>query len=226
MTEKKIKIVYFIYLRPNKWEIIAKEQLDLLKKSKLYDLSSEIYVSVITEGNEFDKFEKFIHQNYPKLKIKDVFKENLYEYVGFKTIYEISDDDSIVLYFHSKGIFSGEKNSNNNRIRKMLFNTVIEDYEKYINEFKKNKELDIGTILPHHRGFAFYNFFWIRGDYVKKYLKKPVVNDNRFIWEEWIGNPNSTKQNIITYSPLIQYDKIVDKNKLYELRDELLKNVS
>lgn len=223
---EKVKIVYFINLRPGKWENILNEQLESLKKIKLYDISHEIYASVISDDNEIIKFRKLINDKYPKIKIKDVFKENVYEYAGFKTIYDISDENSIILYFHSKGIFSGEKNNKNNIIRKMLFNNVIMSYEKYINEFKMNKDLDVGTILPHKRGFAFYNFFWVRGEYVKKYIKKPEISNNRFFWEEWIGNPNSSKKNIITYSPLLLYRTIDDKNKLYEYRDELIKNIS
>ena len=95
---EKVKIVYFINLRPGKWENILNEQLESLKKIKLYDISHEIYASVISDDNEIIKFRKLINDKYPKIKIKDVFKENVYEYAGVKTIYDISDENSIILY--------------------------------------------------------------------------------------------------------------------------------
>ena len=50
-----MKIVYFINLRPGKWENILNEQLESLKKIKLYDISHEIYASVISDDNEIIK---------------------------------------------------------------------------------------------------------------------------------------------------------------------------
>ena len=77
-------------------------------------------------------------------------------------------------------------------------------------------------MFPHMRGFAFYNFFWIRGSYIKKYCQTPVVSSNRFLWEEWIGNPHSKKNIIETFSPIIGHDKIIEKGKLIELKNKML----
>jgi len=56
----KIKIVYFAYLIPNKWEIIVKEQLDSLKNIQLYNESINIYMSVISDDNELEKLKIFL----------------------------------------------------------------------------------------------------------------------------------------------------------------------
>jgi hypothetical protein len=73
-----------------------------------------------------------------------------------KTIYEIArdEDDEYLLYFHSKGMTSNTGND-----RKYLFNNTIENYKEYINEFEKNKDIDVGCAFPHVNGFAYINFF-------------------------------------------------------------------
>ena len=43
----KIKIVYFAYLIPNRWETIVKEQLNSLYNTKLYNDAVNIYISNI-----------------------------------------------------------------------------------------------------------------------------------------------------------------------------------
>lgn len=217
----KIKIVYFIFLVPNRWESIVDEQLSSLKKLDLFNINDEIVIACVGNKDEFNKLSNFISKNYPKIEIKEYSEQNHFEYLGFKTLYEIADDDSIILYFHTKGVVSGQNNNTNNLLRPILFTNIIENYSKYILELKNN-QVDIGTLFPHNRSFAFYNFFWIRGDYVKKYLPLPIPSKNRFVWEEWIGNPYSKKENIKTYSSLLGYNKITDKNQLYFLRNSFL----
>ena len=222
IDNKKIKILYFINLRPNKWKPIVEEQLNSLKNLDLYNYADEIYVSLISDKKEIIDFTNLLKTNYSKIQIKDVYTENVFEFAGFKTLYEIADEDSIILYFHTKGIFSGEKNNDNNKLRKLLFEHTIKNYDIYLKEFKKNENIDIGSMFPHMRGFAFYNFFWIRGSYIKKYCQTPVVSSNRFLLEEWIGNPHSKKNIIETFSPIIGHDKIIEKGKLIELKNKML----
>ena len=55
-----IKIVYFAYLIPNKWQSIIEEQMDDLKNTDLYDKALNIYVSLISDDIELEKFKKLI----------------------------------------------------------------------------------------------------------------------------------------------------------------------
>lgn len=216
----KIKITYFIFLKPENWQKIVNEQLDGLSKSGLYDECDKISLAVIGDEIELNKLKNILNSKYPKAEVEDYSTENRYEFLGIKNLYGNSENDSINLYFHTKGVTSGLKNNQNNKIRYKLFDYTVQNYKNILDEFQRNKELDLSTPLPHARGFGFYNFFWVRGSYIKEYCEIPKPNDNRFFWEEWVGKPYSKKEKIVTFSPLIGYEQIHNKEYLYQLRDK------
>ena len=217
----KIKIVYFAYLFPNKWQEIVEEQLNSLINTNLYNEAINIYMSVISDDIELDKLKIFLSKKYSKIEIKNHFKDNLYEYPGLKTIYQIADDDddTILLYFHSKGM-----TSNQHETRQYLFKYTIENYDNYIKEFKYNKHLEVAGAIPHENGFIFFNFFWVRSSYVRNYCNRPEISDNRYIWEVWIGNEFSRKKEIVTYSPIIKYDTVKHHHEVWHIHDKMIKN--
>jgi hypothetical protein len=216
----KLIVSYFIYLKPQSWESILQEQLDDLIKSGLYDESEKILFSAVGNKKEYETLSNLIQKKYPKIKIEYYSENNEYEFLGIKNLYENSEDNSLNLYFHSKGVTSGVKNEENNKIRRKLSEYTIKNYKTILNEFQKNPDLDISTTFPHLRGFGFYNFFWVRGSYVKKYCIEPKPNINRFFWEEWIGIPHSKKTKVVTFSPIIGYEQITNKDYLYKLRNQ------
>lgn len=216
----KIKITYFIFLQPESWKLILQEQLDGLIKVGLYDRCDKISLSVVGEELEYNGLINLLKTSYPKIVVEYYSNINEYEFLGIKNLFENSEEDSINLYFHSKGVTSGIKNEQNNKIRRKLFEYTIQNYETIFEEFKKNSELDLSTPLPHSRGFGFYNFFWVRGSYVKNYCIEPKPSQNRFFWEEWVGKPHSKKPKVITYSPIIGYEQINNKDYLYQLRNK------
>ena len=197
---QKIKIVYFAYLLPNKWHDVIIEQLDSLKKLDLYNIASNIYMSVVSDDVELNKLKILLSEKYNKIELVNIFKENVYEYPGIKTLYEISEEDTLILYFHSKGV-----TSNLHRYRQCLFKYTVENYVEIIKEFNENEKLNIAGIIPHVTGFVYYNFFWVKNDYVRKYCIAPNVEKNRYNWEVWLGN---NKIMPITYSPIIKYDQV------------------
>ena len=207
-----IKIVYFANLIPNTWESIITEQLESLKKLELYNKASNIYMSVISNDRELIKLKELLNSKYKKIELKNIFKENYYEYPGIKTLYQIAqdDDDEVILYFHSKGI-----TSNQHENRKYLFNHTIENYNLYLQEFKRNKELEVAGIFPNIDGFCYFNFFWTRSSYVRNYCSRPEVSENRYIWEVWIGTEFSRKKTVITFSPLVGYTKLKNSNEIW-----------
>jgi len=204
----KIKIVYFTFLVPNKWLDIVLEQLNMLKSLDLYNIA-DIYMSVISlSNNELIVLKKLIHHNFNKIKLINIYYRNIYEYPGIKTVYELSenDDNTLILYFHSKGMIS-----NQHVTRKTLFNHTIKNYNIYINEFINNPKLEVACMVPCLNGFAYYNFFWARSSYIYNYCSKPentkeYMKNDRFTWEMWLGNHYcNKKEKIITYSPIIKY---------------------
>ena len=217
----KLKVVYFAYLLKDKWEKIVLEQLNCLVKCGLYNEAENIYMSVgYEEYSELTKLINLVKDNYPKIILLNMFKENLYEYPGIKTLYDISDfdNDTYILYFHSKGMTSLDNVS----IRQTLFKYTISNYKEYVNKFIEDKNIDISGIIPHVNGFIFYNFFWCRSSYIKTYLKTPIITSDRYMWEYWIGTTYSSKENIITYSPILKYDKINTNNDAANIMEHLI----
>lgn len=205
-----IKIVYFAYLLKDKWVNIVREQLDGLIDCLIYNDAANIYMSVCYEDEEeLDKLKIILKHNYSKIELINCFNQNIFEYPGIKTVYDISDydDDTYILYFHSKGITSDMHID-----RKTLFKYTVSNYKDYISNFNKYKTVEVGGIIPHHDGFIYYNYFWCRSSYIKKYGLEPVITDNRFFWECWIGSKISKKLNVITYSPYMQYNRLGGSN--------------
>jgi len=215
----KIKIVYFIYLLPDKWINIFIEQMDALKSTDLYEEADEIFISVISDDVQLQILQSMLCSKYSKLKIYNVYKDNVYEYPGIKAIYEIArdDNDTIILYFHSKGM-----TSNLAETRKKLFKYTIQNYKTYVNEFSQNKSLDVAGAIPHKEGFVFINFFWARSSYIKNFCTEPPKSDNRYIYEIWLGNQYSKKQNIITFSPIIGYNTVTTHPEVYHIENNMI----
>ena len=69
---------------------------------------------------------------------------------------------------------------------------------------------------------AYDNFFWIRSRYVKEHLTPPEPTSHRYYWERWIGKENSTKKDILTYSPVLKFQKLGNKAQLYNVRNKFL----
>ena len=221
-----IEIVYFAYLLPTRWEEIVKEQLSHLKSQKLYEEAVNIYMTVISNNEELNKLKNLLSIEYPKIKLKNIMTENVYEYSGIKTLFDISQEyskkDTIILYFHSKGMTSGKEYNENelynpHNTRRVLSKYTIENYEEYLNEFIINPNLDIGGIIPHNDGFIYFNFFWIRSSYIKNYCIEPYISEDRFIWEVWFGNHLKIHKikDINSYSPFIKYDKCKEPWLIY-----------
>jgi hypothetical protein len=262
----KIKIVYFVFLTPpaisrrkalrlgglsgsggvpltpEHVRHVLTDQLEQLKALDLYELSSDIYICGVGANDDVESLRRLIKCKYKKIKLINFYEENLFEFSGFKTLYEVAEDDSIILYFHSKGISNTNFTKGGNltidskrakKVRNALFDYTVKNYETYTEEFRTNPALDIGCLAPSSDGFAWSNFFWIRGGYVSKHLQDPMKppyhctglgqkkflgDDNytmgkgkviypsqsRFIWEYFIGKEFSSKENPITFSPIFK----------------------
>jgi hypothetical protein len=221
--KRKINIIYFAYLKPNEWEKIVLEQLWSLKNSDLYDISDNIYISLCCNDTDLKRIKQHIWAKFKKIQIINQFKDNTYEYPGFKAIWEVSQrEESNILYFHSKGMTSESKIAGVSELRKFLMENTVLNYKTYLNSFNENPDLDVACIFPSEFGFSWYNFFWINSEYVKKHLSIPEINKNRYYWERYIGSENSTKKDIVCYSPFLGYKKLGNKAQLYQLRKKIM----
>jgi hypothetical protein len=211
-----IKIVYFTYLVPEKWESIVNEQLTQLKNlTFLYNMST-IFMSVTDdtpEKRELKKLQILLSKEYNKIQLINTFSENVYEYPGIKTVYEVStnNEHEYILYFHSKGITHSICTQG-----QVMFDYTIKPYEAILNEMEKNLEIDISTAIPCINGFGYYNFWWARSSYINKYCSKPEITEtylkhNRFTWEMWLGNHYSKKHVVKTYSHILKYNNVYEE---------------
>jgi len=223
----RIKIVYFAYLVPDKWENIVLEQLEsLYSLTSLYEIS-QIFMSVIDDTisqSEILKLRNIIEMKYNKIELINIYSNNVYEYPGIKTIYDLSrdDDHEYLLYFHSKGM-----TSNDHVTRQKLFEYTIKNYDLILSEMENNIEIDTASIIPSINGFGYYNFFWCRSSYVKKYCVEPETSQtflkyDRFTWEMWLGNHFSMKKNVVTYSPVFKYNQVYEEREAIYLMHLLL----
>lgn len=206
MSKMKIKIVFYLFLVPTKWQSFLHDHLNRLKALDLYD-TTRIYVVATGDSTELECLSDLLQEQYPEVIEQNFQSTNQFEFPGIKTVYEIAEDDdqTLILYFHTKGITSGQS-----RISDLMTKYTIDNFKMYIEAFKSNKALEVGCVIPSTFGFAYFNFFWVRSSYVRNYLNKPIVSpdfmrNDRFSWEMWLGyyNGYSRKIDINTYSPLL-----------------------
>jgi hypothetical protein len=223
----KIKIVYFAYLTGDNWQDVICEQMNSLKGTSLYEMADEILISVVCDEDKLKRLKQHIWAKWKKIKIHSIEKINQYEFPGLRSVWEVSQncDDCVILYFHTKGMSQVSHKRGGSDIRKILFKLTIQNYETYLNEFKKNPKLDIGMVFPSEHGFAWYNFFWIRSSYVKNFLPKPEYTSHRYYWEHWIGSEHS-KKNPVTFSPFVGYTRFGNRAQFNNFRNKLWKEQS
>jgi len=221
LSDCKIKIVYFAYLKPNEWEHIVMEQLTSLKNCGLYERADEIYISLCCNEIDLKRIKQLIWAKFKKIQIIGIVGNNQYEYPGLKSVWDLSKkEDSIILYFHTKGVTSDKKYPDRANLRRFLFTNTIGNYEEYLKEFNSNPKLDVGCVFPSEFGFSWFNFFWVRSSYVRDYLPEPQIQTNRYYWERYIGSENS-KKDVNCYSPFLGNNKLGNKAQLYQWKKKL-----
>ena len=167
-------------------------------------------------AGEQNRIRDWINKKRSKFEMGEFDVENSFEFPAFKTIYEEAHlidenllDDTVFMYFHTKGVTTGDK-----KLRQKLFKHMIENHEDYIKEFNNNPKLDVASLCPDKKGFGWYNFFWVRASYIKNYWKNPIKyrslkKKDRYVWEKFCGCDYSTKpeEDIVVWSPATGYEK-------------------
>lgn len=181
-NHKNKKIVIYIHICCiNNYEDIFMNFVDLIKKSKLYDVVYEIRCGVL--GFQSQKFKNFIKE-HSKIKIV-IEDDNIKLYESF-TINKIIEDsileDNNILYLHTKGCTK----PHDINVKSWV------DYLCYFNITKWKIALDyldandmVGVNLQDRYGEELHysgNFWWTKSSYVK-YMKKIIhkqYNDPEF----------------------------------------------
>jgi len=190
--DKKIGVVYFAFLKEDRWRTIVLPQMHDLVNCKLA-VNADINIVLSGPEEEISSAKTEITNILSPVNTNihfDYNYENTYEYPGIKKLYEKASEDpeKIYLYFHSKGMVFHEGENKRNKLESYLFETLITNWEYIIDIFQKNPDKNKVTLGCSMQGFCWFNFFWVRGNYLKNNCSPPIITDDRYYYESYISN--------------------------------------
>jgi hypothetical protein len=201
----EINIVYYTYINPNAdFKTIIKEQLIDIINSNI-SVNAKLFIVISCEFEKFKYYiKKLINNTLSNTNIcynLDIESENLFEYYGIKKIHDlaIKEPDKYYLYIHGKGMCNNY-GDNNSRINTnlLLTQTHLNNWQKVLNIFKKDKNVDIVGMFPSPFYFVWFNFWWASGKYLIT-CECPRISTNRYYYEGWLnsGGNNNKIYNLI-----------------------------
>jgi len=196
------------------WKDILKEQLNIIKESGLYDITTKIHFGIVGDcnvvknneyNNEFNSI--FNDTKYNILYIDsriELYELNTINYIKYMCLDEfVGDKEVYILYIHTKGV----RNAGNPEVtaswRNMMQYFLISCYKECINNLKYydalgNNCVNMGNVYVnkdkkhcyHYSG----NFWWSKKSHIDKldYLDinsemNNTLNHNiRYLAENWI----------------------------------------
>lgn len=205
-----IKVIYFAHLNPDRWKFIITGQMKDLQSSGLITHVEKMYI-VLTGDDQQIKDAKVLITNI--LSIEPHFitsNENHHEYLGIKTLYEIAKEskpDTLLLYFHSKGMVFHQHLPFTERLfeERVLTKHIIKRWKYSLSIFKNQPHIQKVCYATSEDGRCWYNFFWVRSQFIIHKCKPPVLSSDRYDYELYIGGSCDT-----TYKDcfnLVNHDK-------------------
>jgi FkbM family methyltransferase len=185
---KNIIIVYYVFINPKRdWKKIIKGQIgDLLISGLL--AKSKVFVHITdTTCKYIPECVLFINKLIENVEFRSN-NTNEFEYPGFKWLYELAQEypDSAMLYLHTKGMVYHHKNERN-MCEKTILRYTIDNWEKTMEVFDNNKIVNKIGVYPSAEGWLWFNFFWVRSDYLQNSNPPEYTPDNRYYYESYIG---------------------------------------
>lgn len=117
--------------------------------------------------------------------------------VGIKKVWDVSrqlsfqsfGNNSVVLYFHSKGMWHNSNSAEEVRSfwEVRLFKSVIVPWKDVLRLFEKHTAINKVGYAAHEIGFMYHNFYWVRASYASR-LEMPVLCKDRFYYENWLSS--------------------------------------
>lgn len=151
--------IFFHIATLNNYKEIAFETINLIKSSGLYDKCQKIFIGIV--GNTDFTI------NDPKIEIN--YNDNL-EYGEFFTLNLLKkfceQNDTLVLYIHTKGVTTPNNKCINDWRNYMLFFN-IEKYQNCINALETNDTCGVDFVnnpTNHYSG----NFWWSKSSHINK----------------------------------------------------------
>ena len=188
-------IVYYIYLdNNNNWKNIVHQQLYDLKISNITNiLNNKLFIILCGNINNI-KIAEILIKNIINIECEILYTyDNNYEYPGINKIYELSilNPNIIFFYMHNKGISHGNIRTSN-EINSLRTNLVL--WKKAINVFNNLDHINKIGLFPSSGGWIWYNFWFSKGSYIST-CNKPIITNDRYYYESWIGRDGSNTYN-------------------------------
>jgi len=189
--EKQVQIVYYGFLNTERWRHIILPQMEELRDCGLLD-KSDILIVLCGDKHVIEEAEREIRgvlSTYiDRVKFSSSY-ENLYEYPGIKAMHDMctANPEKVYLYFHSKGMIFNNDNNVRNPLEKLLTKKVVLNYKNILNVFESHPNINKVSYGCTKEGACWYNFFWVKGNYVAE-LPSPQISNDRFYYEHYLGN--------------------------------------
>ena len=204
---ENVYIVYnaFINLKRPNWVDFINQQLSNLASNGLLERANELHVCLSIDAmnhdgavvkSSVDKISSIVYSIVPESKVfVSVTYSNQFEFPGIHKVWEIGQrtqsgieaSQSLVLYFHSKGMFNGNMRKNPRGKRELqLFRTVIDPWNSILERLSTDLNINKVGYAATAFGYMWFNFWWARISYVKK-LVEPELTDDRYYYERWLG---------------------------------------
>jgi len=195
-TAKRIKLIYYVYINRNAdWKAIVGGQLTQLKSYGLFD-ESDLYIHLTDTAGKFDDVIELI-KGICELAIISTSAENHFEYPAIRLIYDLAIQypEATFMYLHSKGM-SYQVNSRSIE-EVVLLGATFENW-RYNLQFLEADHLNKMGLFPAlsdnkfperrvpHGGWIWFNFWYAKGRYLAN-CDEPEINENRHVFEHWLG---------------------------------------
>ncbi len=185
-VDREINIVYYAYIKDvvSSKKIIF-EQLKELRKTGILG-SSKLHICLTFDNCFQDTYISEIRDIVENAEFSISFV-NSFEYPGIKKVWEIAQKspDSVILYFHSKGMVF--QNPTGKRIfhERVLFNTVVKTWKSILNILKDENINKVGYMCS-AKGLCWFNFWWVKASYLIN-LAEPTITSDRYYYENYLG---------------------------------------
>jgi len=194
-----IYVVYFAHidLGDEPWEgsrasKLISEQLTETKDWGLAEKAKEFYVILTSPKQEsLNVAEKTVNGIIQKAKVKTVLG-NPFEQPGLLRVWEIAREipenerrDSVILYFHSKGMMNGDKNKVRTDANQNMTRVVIKPWKAVAERFKRDPIVNKAGFSSSPDGFIWHNFWWVRASYLMD-SPRPAIVKRRHYYEDWL----------------------------------------
>jgi hypothetical protein len=198
--------VYFAYLdvRGKEWnssraKALVETQLREVKDIGLTAAVKEFHIVFTCKDHSILlQARKCIRNILPDPKIHiHIITGNPYEYPGILCVWNVAQripvsqrNNSVILYFHSKGMSNGKKDRIKTDENEMLTRYVIQPWREIVSRFQSDPFLNKAGFAAAEHGWIWYNFWWARASYVAN-CPEPMLTNRRHYYEDWLGRENN-----------------------------------